>query len=286
MPGAGSNKAAGYIYSVAPKDGTAIAAVYPGGILDPLIGELQGQHDPRKINYLGSANSDVYICIMRSDAPAKRFEDVFGHEVIVGGSNSGGTTKDLSAMLNNLLGAKFRVVTGYAGSKEITLAMERNEVNGNCGIGWTGLPVMHPDWFAQKLMNVIVQISMTGHPELNAMGVPLAVQFAKSDEDRRVMELIESQGCSGGLFCCRPKCLPGGSLCCAKPSSRRCAAQRWPPRLPGCSSISIRCPVRIFRRWSRSFMPCRRLSSPAPGRPSSTRRRDERLGLTARSAGQ
>jgi len=108
-------------------------------------------------------------------------------------------------MLNNLLGTKFRVVTGYAGSKEITLAMERNEVNGNCGIGWTGLPVMHPDWFAQKLMTVIVQVSMTGHPQLNAMGVPLAVQFAKSDEDRQVMELIESQGVFG-----RPFLLPPG----------------------------------------------------------------------------
>ena len=205
MPGAGSNKATGYIYSVAPKDGTVMAAVFPGAILDPLIGDVSVQQDPKKLVYLGSANADVYICFLRSDAPAKTFADTFTHEVIVGASNTGGTTRDLPAMLDNLLGAKFRVVTGYAGSKEITLAIERNEVNGACGIGWSGLPTMHPDWFEKKLINVIVQLSMKGHPELNKMGVPLAVQFAKTDEQRQVMELIESQGVFG-----RPYVLPPG----------------------------------------------------------------------------
>jgi tripartite-type tricarboxylate transporter receptor subunit TctC len=205
MPGAGSGKAAGYVYSVAPKDGTAMAAVFPGVILDPLIGDVQVQYDPNKLIYAGNANSDVYICFVRSDSPAKTFQDTFTHEVILGASNAGGTTRDLPAMLNNLLGTKFRIVTGYAGSKEITLAIERNEVHGACGIGWTGLPTMHPDWFAKKLMTVLVQLDMKGHPELNAMGVPLATQFARTDQDRQVMELIESQGVFG-----RPYILPAG----------------------------------------------------------------------------
>jgi tripartite-type tricarboxylate transporter receptor subunit TctC len=197
MPGAGSGKAAGYVYSVAPKDGTVMAAVFPGVLLDPLIGDVQVQYDPNKFSYVGNANADVYICFLRSDAPAQTMQDAFSHEVILGASNAGGTTRDLPAMLNNLVGTKFRVVTGYAGSKEITLAIERNEVNGACGIGWTGLPTMHPDWFAKKLMNVIVQVDINGHPDLNKLGVPLAAQFAKTDEDRQVIELIESQGVFG-----------------------------------------------------------------------------------------
>jgi tripartite-type tricarboxylate transporter receptor subunit TctC len=205
MPGAGSNKASGYIYSVAPKDGTVMGAVYPGVVLDPLIGDTPVQHDANKLIYLGSANSDVYICFARSDGPAKTFQDAFSHEVILGASNAGGTTKDLPAMLNNLLGTKFRVITGYAGSKEITLAIERNEVNGACGIGWTGLPVMHPDWFAKKLINVLVQVSVKSAPDLDKMGVPLATHFAKTDEEREVMELIESQSTFG-----RPFVLPPG----------------------------------------------------------------------------
>jgi tripartite-type tricarboxylate transporter receptor subunit TctC len=205
MPGAGSGKAAGYVYSVAPKDGTAMAAVFPGVLLDPLIGDVRVPYDPEKLDYVGNANSDVYICFLRSDAPAKTLQDTFSHEVILGVSNAGGTTRDLSTMLNNLIGTKFRIVGGYAGSKEITLAVERNEVQGACGIGWTGLPTLHPDWFANKLVNVIVQLDVKGHPDLNAMGVPLATQFAKTDEDRQVMELIESQGVFG-----RPYILPPG----------------------------------------------------------------------------
>jgi tripartite-type tricarboxylate transporter receptor subunit TctC len=205
MPGAGSAKAAGYVYSVAPKDGTAMAATFPGVPLDPLIGDVQVQYDPNKLVYVGNANADVYICFLRSDAPAKTFAETFSHEVILGASNAGGTTRDMASMLNNLVGTKFRVVTGYAGSKEITLAIERNEVHGACGIGWSGLPTMHPDWFAKKLMNVVVQLSVKGHPELNKMGVPLSVQFAKSDDDRQVMELIQSQGVFG-----RPYVMPPG----------------------------------------------------------------------------
>jgi hypothetical protein len=125
--------------------------------------------------------------------------------VVVGASAVGGTTRDLPAMLDNLLGAKFRIVTGYSGSREITVAVERNEVNGACGIGWSGLPTLHPDWFAKKFINVIVQLSMKGHPELNKMGVPLSVDFAKTDEERQVMRLIESQGEFG-----RPYVLPPG----------------------------------------------------------------------------
>jgi tripartite-type tricarboxylate transporter receptor subunit TctC len=205
MPGAGSNKAAAYLYSVAPKDGSAIGALFPGAILQPLLGDTPVQHDPSKFNYLGSANSDTYLCFVRSDAPAKTFQDVFTREVILGASNQGGTTRDLPSMLNHLLGTKFRIVTGYAGSKEITLAIERNEVQGACGLGWTGLPTMHPDWFSKGLMRVLSQESLKGHPDLDKMGVPLSISFATTDEQRRVMELVYSQGSFG-----RPYVLPPG----------------------------------------------------------------------------
>ena len=205
MPGAGSAKSVGYVYAVAPKDGTAIAAFYPPVILAPLLEAAGAQFDPLKINYLGSANSETYLCFVRSDAPVKTFTQALTREVILGASAEGGTARDLPAMLNNLLGTRFRIITGYAGSKEITLAMERNEVQGACGIGWTGLPVLHPDWFEKQLVVLLAQLSIAGHPELNRMGVPLAADFAKTEDDRKVMELIFSQGVYG-----RPYVLPPG----------------------------------------------------------------------------
>jgi tripartite-type tricarboxylate transporter receptor subunit TctC len=205
MPGAGSNKAASYIYSVAPKDGTAIGATSPGAVLQTLLGDTAVQHDPSKFNYLGSVNSDVYHCFARTDAPAKTFREALDKEVILGASNEGGTTRDLPAMMNNLAGAKFRIVTGYAGSKEIGLAVERNEVQGACGIGWTGFTTLYPHWFEKKLVSMTLQLSVKGHAELNAMGVPLATEFARTKEDRDAMELVLSQGVFG-----RPFVLPPG----------------------------------------------------------------------------
>jgi tripartite-type tricarboxylate transporter receptor subunit TctC len=205
MPGAGSNKAASYLYNVAPKDGTAIGAIFPGAVLQPLLGDTAVQHEPSKFIYLGSANSDVYHCFTRTDGPAKTFREALDKEVILGASNEGGTTRDLPAMMNNLAGAKFRIVTGYAGSKEIGLAVERNEVNGACGIGWTGFTTLYPHWFAKKLVTVMLQLSVKGHAELNATGVPLATEFARSKEDRQAMEIVLSQGVFG-----RPFVLPPG----------------------------------------------------------------------------
>jgi tripartite-type tricarboxylate transporter receptor subunit TctC len=205
MSGAGSNRAAAYIYSVAPKDGTAIGAIFPGAVLQPLIGDARLQHDPSKFIYLGNANSDVYVCFVRADAPVKRFEDVLTHELIIGASNPGATTYDLAQLLNSVLGAKFKIVTGYPGSREITLALERGEIQGTCGIGWTAIESMHPDWFRDDRVRVLVQLSTDGHPDLNQRGVPRAGQFAKTEDDRKVIELVFSQGVFG-----RPFVLPPG----------------------------------------------------------------------------
>jgi len=205
MSGAGSNRAAGYIYSVAPKDGTAIGAIFPGAVLQPLLSDQPVPHDPSKLVYLGSANSDVYVCYIRTDASVKTYSDILSKELIIGASNPGATTYDLPLLLNNIVGAKFKIVTGYPGSREITLALERGEVQGACGIGWTGIEQMYPDWFAKDTVRVLTQLSNAGHPDLNKRGVPLAETLAKTDSDKKVIRLVFSQGQFG-----RPYVLPPG----------------------------------------------------------------------------
>jgi len=204
MPGAGSNKLAAYIYSVAPKDGTAIGAVFSGAILQPLLGDPV-PHDPSKLIYLGNANNEVFLCIARTDAPVQSFKDALARELIVGATNEGGSSRDFTAMLDNLLAAKLRIVTGYPGSNEIVLAIERNEVQGACGLGWSSVAPHRARLLDSGLTRVLVQLASTGHPELNRMGVPLAIDFAKTADDRQVMELVFSQ-----LIFGRPYILPPG----------------------------------------------------------------------------
>jgi tripartite-type tricarboxylate transporter receptor subunit TctC len=205
MPGAGGNKAAGYVYSVAPKDGTAMGALFPGGILAPLLGDAAIQHDPSKFIFVGSANSDVYTCVVRADTPIKSFKDALTQEVIVGASNEGGTTRDMPTLSNNILGTKFRIVTGYAGTREITLAVERRETHGLCGFGYTSLLSVRPEWLAKNFVRILVQESAKGAAVLNKQGVPRTIDFAKTPDDRQVMELVYSQAVIG-----RPYVLPAG----------------------------------------------------------------------------
>jgi tripartite-type tricarboxylate transporter receptor subunit TctC len=205
MPGAGSNKLAAYIYSVAPRDGTAIGAIFSGAILQPLLGDPV-QHDPSKLVYLGNANDEAFLCLARSDAPVKTFQDALSHELILGASSEGGSTRDFAAMLDNLLGAKLRIVTGYPGSNEILLAIERNEVQGVCGLGWSSVAPQRARLLDSGLIRIILQLTNTGHPEMNRMGVPLAGAFAKSEDDRQVMQLVFSQLTFG-----RPYILPPGT---------------------------------------------------------------------------
>jgi tripartite-type tricarboxylate transporter receptor subunit TctC len=206
MPGAGSNKATGYIYAVAPKDGTSIGAVFPGAIVEPLLGDkTKVQHDSTKLIYLGSANNEVFICIGRSDAPVQKFQDAFTKEMVLGASAAGGSTRDFPALLNNVLGTKFKVVSGYPGSKEIVLAVERGEVQGACGYGWSSLIAQNASLLESGKVRVLAQEALKSHPTLDKMGVPLTISFAKNDDQRQLMELVYGQLVFG-----RPYVLPPG----------------------------------------------------------------------------
>jgi tripartite-type tricarboxylate transporter receptor subunit TctC len=208
MPGAGSNKAAGFLYAQAAKDGTAIGAIQPGAVLQPLLSGQKGGHDPSKFNFLGNVNNEVHLCFIRSDAPAKTLRDTFTTEVIIGASADSALPRDLPALLNNVLGTKLRVVAGYAGSREVMIAVERNEVQGMCGISWASLSMQHPDWIRDGFITILTQDDTKGHPDLIKLGIPVSVEFAKSAEDRQVMELVYSQNLYGRPFVIPPDVPP------------------------------------------------------------------------------
>jgi tripartite-type tricarboxylate transporter receptor subunit TctC len=209
MPGAGSNAAVAHIYNVAPKDGTFIVAPQNSAIMDALFDAVLGnarrlRHDATKLIQIGSATTDHYVCIARADAPVKTFKDVLTQEFLIGASQPGTSTRDYPAMLNNTTGAKIKQVSGYPGTREITLAIEKNEVHGLCGFSWSSLKAQKPDWIKSGFIRVIVQEHDKGNPEINKMGVPLAVDFATSPENRKIMELIYSSETFGRPYMMAP----------------------------------------------------------------------------------
>jgi tripartite-type tricarboxylate transporter receptor subunit TctC len=205
IPGAGSNKAASYLALQAPKDGTAIGAVQAGAILQPLLSDQTVPHDPSKFVMLGSANRSVYLCLVRSDAPVKTFQEALDNEVIIGTSGEGASLRDFPIVLVNVLGVRLRLIGGYAGSREIIMAIERNEVQGMCGMDWSSISTQQSHWISGGFVRLLAQEDLHGHPDMNKMGVPLTISFAKTTEDRQIMEMIYSQNLFG-----RPYLLPPG----------------------------------------------------------------------------
>lgn len=205
MPGAGGNVAAQYIYAVAPKDGLHIGAVYANSLTEPLLGDKSRmRHDPSKFNYIGNANREVFICVVRSDSPVTGFSDMFARELIIGSTSVGGPSRDYPTMANNLLGTKFRLVSGYPGAREILLAMERGEVQGACGLSWAVFAAHYSHWLSRGSVRILVQEDAEGDLELNKLGVPLVVTFAKTAQDREVLRLVYSQGYFGRPYVVAP----------------------------------------------------------------------------------
>jgi len=193
MPGAGSTKAAEHIATSAPKDGTVIGAIFPGAIVGPLFDDqMEVRYQPRELAYIGTADSGTRICATYENSDIKTFDDVRQNEAAVGASASGGSTRDYPVLLNNLAETQFNIIAGYEGTREITLAMERGEVDGICGWDWASVKAQKADWVEEGKLNFLVQIALEPDPELAEMGVPEVWEFLDEGE-REAVELIVSQ---------------------------------------------------------------------------------------------
>src|SRR3954452_1589933 len=205
LPGAGSAKAASFLATVAPKDGTAIGSLMPGGVIGPLLDDgPKPPYDPTKLVYLGTADSGTRVCATFVSSKTKTFADAQKQKTVMGASAAGGSTRDYVNMLRKAAGAQFELVTGYKGTAEIGLAVERGEVDGLCGWDWSSLKSQKSDWLRDKKVNVLVQISLEPEAELTKMGIPPVWQFIKNEDDKKAVELVVSQQVFGRPFVAPP----------------------------------------------------------------------------------
>jgi len=194
MPGAASARAAGFISTLAPKDGTAIAALMPGGVVGPLLDEkAETLFDPTKVLYLGTANNGTRICVSRKDSKIKTFDDALTQKASFGGVSTSDSTRGYGYMHKKTSGAQYDVVSGYSGTAEIALAMERGELDGVCGWDWASFKSQRPDWIRDNKVNLLLQVGLEPNEELTRMGVPSVFKYVTNEDDRKVVELIISQ---------------------------------------------------------------------------------------------
>jgi tripartite-type tricarboxylate transporter receptor subunit TctC len=201
MPGAGSFKAANFLYAVAPKDGTAFGIVSQTMALEEALGTPGIQYKSADFNWIGRVTNIIEITLTWETSKAKTVQDAMSNVTPVASTGPGSPSMGYPLLLNALAGTKFKVITGYPGSTDGMLAMERGEVDGAL-TSWNTLKTQKQDWLQNKKINLLVQYTFERSPELP--NVPTIVELGKSAEDRQMLAFYASGGEIGRSFLATP----------------------------------------------------------------------------------
>ncbi len=187
MPGAGGIRAANYIYNLAPRDGSVIGMIDQSLPLQQLLEPESMKTDVTKFNWVGRIASNSAILYAWHTAPVQKIEDAFSKELIV--SSSGGNSRMMSNFVKNLLGMKFMIVTGYKGTNESRLAMQRGEVHALTQ-PWSALRAENAEWLQEKKVKLLMQVGVDAHPDLP--GLPTVVDLARNEDERKLLSFMAS----------------------------------------------------------------------------------------------
>lgn len=189
MPGSGGVVALNHLYNIAPKDGSTLSLVDGALAFEALFGNPAVKYDPRQFNWIGSRAKETPTCVVWAERSVSTIQEAMQREVVLG-ATVGTRTFNQPRLFNALLGTKFKIVTGYPGGNELTIAMERGETEGWCGWSWTSVKRRVPTWLKEKKVNILVQGALDKAPDLP--NVPLAIELVKNENDRKLLQLMLS----------------------------------------------------------------------------------------------
>jgi tripartite-type tricarboxylate transporter receptor subunit TctC len=203
MPGAGHIRAANYVYSQAPKDGTTIATFIPIFILAQVLERSRSiQFNPAQFNWLASTSSSNGTVYVWHTSGIRSVEDATKRQVLMGGTGVGSYTMIYPTVMNSVIGTKFKLVTGYQSTAEVGLALERGEIQGRAGNNFNSLKAENGEWLKSGKINLIVQVGLERDAEFR--DVPLLTDFAKNESDRQVLRLFSTDVVIGRPFVTSP----------------------------------------------------------------------------------
>ena len=186
MPGAGGITAANALYATLPQDGSVIGMIGRNLPFQALTNVANVRYDPRKFNWIGSPEFSNIVCVVAGDAPAKSAQELFQREVLMGGAGAGTAVSLMPVFLNKLLGMKFRLVEGYAGSSSVWLAIDRKEVHG-VFLTLSAVKAARPGALESGAVRALFNMEPTPVAETKA---PTIFDFAKTDEQRQLLKLM------------------------------------------------------------------------------------------------
>ena len=201
MPGGGNLRAANYMYEIAPKDGTVIGVVENAIPLKQVLDSTNVRFDATRFHWIGSTGGHNEVIMILGSAGVASVDELKNREVVLGGTGPSSSIVLYPAAMNNVLGTKFKIVTGYTSSSEIYLAMDRGEVVARSGtvasiINW------HADWLAQGKIRILAQVGLKRDPQMP--DIPLISELAATPEQRDVLRLISSPAALGQPYYAPP----------------------------------------------------------------------------------
>src|SRR3954469_6567183 len=207
MPGAGGLRGANYLYNVAAHDGSVVGVVSQAVAVGQILGTTPGiQYDARKYTWIGRINSNVEVEHTWHASGIKSIEDAKKREVVVAGTGPTSSSVVMPRLMNELIGTKFKVVTGFQGPTSAQLALERGEVEGIVK-PWSSIKTSTPEWLRDKKINLIVQHTRVRHPELP--DVPTIVDLGQDEAQRQIFALFAG-GAALGTALLAPPGVPDG----------------------------------------------------------------------------
>jgi tripartite-type tricarboxylate transporter receptor subunit TctC len=189
MPGGAGVTGANYIANVAARDGTVLHALLQNM---PVLQALGGQgttFDVLQFAWIGNTTSSPNLINSWHTTGITHITDVFNRELTVG-APTGTAAAIYPRALNMLTGTRFRIITGYKGGNDVSIAMERGEVGGRGSNSWAAWKATRPNWLAEKKIHILVQVGLERHPELP--DVPLMLELARSPQDREVLRFLSA----------------------------------------------------------------------------------------------
>jgi len=203
MPGGGGLVAANHVFSAAPRDGTVVGLFHEAQMMNQLTGGEGVNFDLRQFNWLGSSYDDPNVCIVRTDAGIGTFKDLIGGAkgIAVGGTGPGSNTYDAPRVMAAATGASMKAVAGYPTTNDVRIGVERGEIQGMC-LGWESVKSASGQWLQDGYAKVVVQNGVERNADLQ--DVPLAMEFARDDQSRMLLRLVDAPGAMAKPFTMPP----------------------------------------------------------------------------------
>jgi tripartite-type tricarboxylate transporter receptor subunit TctC len=195
MPGAGSLRSVMALTN-SPDDGTTVGTFSSSLITETIAVPARAKVDFRSFAFIGNVSEDIRVCYVRGALGVRSWSDLLARDQVVFGATAAGTSGNIdTAMLRNLFGVKLKPVQGYAGSADKRLALEKGEIDGDCG-GWTSIP---QDWLRARKINVMVRLSPTLLAGIDG-SVPYGGDLLRDERDRKVYDFLTAPERLGRLF--------------------------------------------------------------------------------------